>query len=155
MRYETEDTVHTGTRSFTVAPKTLTAEDIGEYGPSGIIPNKTYDGGTGIDLTGLGVKKAALVGTDENLIISGSAEFVGANAGDTTLVFTTNGKLTEIPGVPGKASNYQIAAGLTKPFAARIDQRWLDFTVDSVSKRFGSARQHRRRARDVHRCGGQ
>ena len=138
VRYETEDTVHTGTRSFTVAPKTLTAEDIGEYGPSGIIPNKTYDGGTGIDLTGLGVKKAALVGTDENLIISGSAEFVGANAGDTTLVFTTNGKLTEIPGVPGKASNYQIAAGLTKPFAARIDQRWLDFTVDSVSKRFGS-----------------
>ena len=121
VRYETEDTVHTGTRSFTVAPKTLTAEDIGEYGPSGIIPNKTYDGGTGIDLTGLGVKKAALVGTDENLIISGSAEFVGANAGDTTLVFTTNGKLTEIPGVPGKASNYQIAAGLTKPFAARID----------------------------------
>ena len=58
VRYETEDTVHTGTRSFTVAPKTLTAEDIGEYGPSGIIPNKTYDGGTGIDLTGLGVKKA-------------------------------------------------------------------------------------------------
>ena len=37
VRYETEDTVHTGTRSFTVAPKTLTAEDIGEYGPSGII----------------------------------------------------------------------------------------------------------------------
>ncbi len=138
VRYETEDTVHTGTRSFTVAPKTLTAEDIGEYGPSGIIPNKTYDGGTRIDLTGLGVKKAALVGTDENLIISGTAAFASANAGDTTLVFTTNGKLTEIPGVPGKASNYQIAAGLTKPFAARIDQRWLDFTVDSVSKRFGS-----------------
>ena len=138
VRYETEDTVHTGTRSFTVAPKTLTAEDIGEYGPSGIIPNKTYDGDTGIDLTGLGVKKAALVGTDENLIISGTAAFASANAGDTTLVFTTNGKLTEIPGVPGKASNYQIAAGLTKPFAARIDQRWLDFTVDSVSKRFGS-----------------
>ena len=138
VRYETEDTVHTGTRSFTVAPKTLTAEDIGEYGPSGIIPNKTYDGGTGIDLTGLGVKKAALVGTDENLIISGSAEFAGANAGGTTLVFTTDGKLTEIPGVPGKASNYQIAAGLTKPFAARIDQRPIAFTVDSVSKRHGS-----------------
>ena len=138
VRYETEDTVHTGTRSFTVAPKTLTAEDIGEYGPSGIIPNKTYDGGTGIDLTGLGVKKAALVGTDENLIISGSAEFAGANAGDTTLVFTTDGELCEIPGVPGKASNYQIAAGLTKPFAARIDQRPIAFTVDSVSKRHGS-----------------
>ena len=138
VRYETEDTVYTGTRSFTVAPKTLTAEDIGEYGPSGIIPNKTYDGGTGIDLTGLGVKKAALVGTDKNLIISGTAAFASANAGDTTLVFTTNGKLTEIPGVPGKASNYTIAEGLTKPFAARIDQRWLDFTVDSVSKRFGS-----------------
>ena len=138
VRYETEDTVHTGTRSFTVAPKTLTAEDIGEYGPSGIIPNKTYDGGTGIDLTGLGVKKAALVGTDENLIISGSAEFAGANAGGTTLVFTTDGELCEIPGVPGKASNYQIAAGLTKPFAARIDQRPIAFTVDSVSKRHGS-----------------
>ena len=138
VRYETEDTVHTGTRSFTVAPKTLTAEDIGEYGPSGIIPNKTYDGGTGIDLTGLGVKKAALVGTDENLIISGSAEFAGANAGVTTLVFTTDGELCEIPGVPGKASNYQIAAGLTKPFAARIDQRPIAFTVDSVSKRHGS-----------------
>ena len=138
VRYETEDTVHTGTRSFTVAPKTLTAEDIGEYGPSGIIPNKTYDGGTGIDLTGLGVKKAALVGTDENLYISGSAEFASANAGDTTLVFTTNGKLSKAPGTAVKASNYTIAAGLTKPFAARIDQRWLDFTVDSVSKRFGS-----------------
>ena len=138
VRYETEDTVYTGTRSFTVAPKTLTAEDIGEYGPSGIIPNKTYDGGTGIDLTGLGVKKAALVGTDENLYISGSAEFASANAGDTTLVFTTNGKLSKAPGTAVKASNYQIAAGLTKPFAARIDQRWLDFTVDSVSKRFGS-----------------
>ena len=138
VRYETEDTVHTGTKSFTVAPKTLTAEDIGEYGPSGIIPNKTYDGGTGIDLTGLGVKKAALVGTDENLIISGSAEFAGANAGVTTLVFTTDGELCEIPGVPGKASNYQIAAGLTKPFAARIDQRPIAFTVDSVSKRHGS-----------------
>ena len=138
VRYETEDTVYTGTRSFTVAPKTLTAEDIGEYGPSGIIPNKTYDGGTGIDLTGLGVKKAALVGTDENLIISGTAAFASANAGDTTLVFTTNGKLSKAPGTAVKASNYQIAAGLTKEFAARIDQRWLDFTVDSVSKRFGS-----------------
>ena len=138
VRYETEDTVYTGTRSFTVAPKTLTAEDIGEYGPSGIIPNKTYDGGTGIDLTGLGVKKAALVGTDENLYISGSAEFAGANAGDTTLVFTTNGKLSKAPGTAVKASNYQIAAGLTKPFAARIDQRPIAFTVDSVSKRFGS-----------------
>ena len=138
VRYETEDTVHTGTRSFTVAPKTLTAEDIGEYGPSGIIPNKTYDGGTGIDLTGLGVKKAALVGTDENLIISGSAEFAGANAGVTTLVFTTDGELCEIPGVPGKASNYTIAEGLTKEFAARIDQRPIAFTVDSVSKRYGS-----------------
>ena len=138
VRYETEDTVHTGTKSFTVAPKTLTAEDIGEYGPSGIIPNKIYDGGTGIDLTGLGVKKAALVGTDENLIISGSAEFAGANAGDTTLVFTTDGELCEIPGVPGKASNYTIAEGLTKEFAARIDQRPIAFTVDSVSKRHGS-----------------
>ena len=138
VRYETEDTVYTGTRSFTVAPKTLTAEDIGEYGPSGIIPNKTYDGGTGIDLTGLGVKKAALVGTDKNLIISGTAAFASANAGDTTLTFTTNGKLTEIPGVPGKASNYTIAEGLTKEFAAKINPRWLDFTVDSVSKRFGS-----------------
>lgn len=47
VRYETEDTVHTGTRSFTVAPKTLTAEDIGEYGPSGIIPNKTYTAAPG------------------------------------------------------------------------------------------------------------
>ena len=138
VRYETEDTVYTGTRSFTVAPKTLTAEDIGEYGPSGIIPNKTYDGGTGIDLTGLGVKKAALVGTDKNLIISGTAAFASANAGDTTLVFTTNGKLSKAPGTAVKASNYQIAAGLTKPFAARIDQRPIAFTVDSVSKRFGS-----------------
>ena len=138
VRYETEDTVYTGTRSFTVAPKTLTAEDIGEYGPSGIIPNKTYDSGTGIDLTGLGVKKAALVGTDENLIISGSAEFASANAGDTTLVFTTNGKLSKAPGTAVKASNYTIAEGLTKEFAAKINPRWLDFTVDSVSKRFGS-----------------
>ena len=116
----------------------LTADDIGEYGPSGIIPNKTYDGDTLIDLTGLGVKKTALVGTDENLIIDGTAEFASANAGDTTLVFTTSGRLSEIPGVPGKASNYTIAKGLTKSHPARIDQRWLDFTVDSVSKRFGS-----------------
>ena len=135
---ETDDTVYTGTKSFTVAPKPLTSEDIGEYGPSGIIPNKTYDGDTLIDLTGLGVRKSALVGTDENLIIDGTAAFSGANAGDTTLVFTTSGKLSEIPGVPGKASNYTIAKGLTKSYQARIKPRWLDFTVDSVSKRFGS-----------------
>ena len=138
VRAETDETVYIGTKTFTVAPKPLTAEDIGEYGPSGIIPNKTYDGDTLIDLTGLGVKKTALVGTDENLIIDGTAEFASANAGDTTLVFTTSGRLSEIPGVPGKASNYTIAKGLTKSYPARIDQRWLDFTVDSVSKRFGS-----------------
>ena len=138
VRAETDDTVYIGTKTFTVAPKVLTADDIGEYGPSGIIPNKTYDGDTLIDLTGLGVKKTALVGTDENLIIDGTAEFASANAGDTTLVFTTSGRLSEIPGVPGKASNYTIAKGLTKSYPARIDQRWLDFTVDSVSKRFGS-----------------
>lgn len=138
VRAETDDTVYTGTKPFTVAPKTLTEADIGEYGPSGIIPNKTYDGDTLIDLTGLGVRKSALVGTDENLIIDGTAAFSGANAGDTTLVFTTSGKLSEIPGVPSKASNYTIAKGLTKSYQARIEQRWLDFTVDSVSKRFGS-----------------
>ena len=138
VRAETDDTVYIGTKTFTVAPKVLTADDIGEYGPSGIIPNKTYDGDTLIDLTGLGVKKTALVGTDENLIIDGTAEFASANAGDTTLVFTTSGRLSEIPGVPGKASNYTIAKGLTKSYPARIDQRWLDFTVDSVSKRIGS-----------------
>ena len=138
VRAETDDTVYTGIKPFTVAPKPLTSEDIGEYGPSGIIPNKTYDGDTLIDLTGLGVRKSALVGTDENLIIDGTAAFSGANAGDTTLVFTTSGKLSEIPGVPGKASNYTIAKGLTKSYQARIEPRWLDFTVDSVSKRYGS-----------------
>ncbi len=139
VRAETEDTVYTGTKPFTVTPKVLTAEDIGEYGTSGYIPNKTYDGNTSSALAGLGVKKTSLIGTDEKLFIDGTAAFAGANAGDTTLVFTTNGVLSvSQSNTTVKASNYQIAAGLTKSFPARIDQRPIDFTVDSVSKRYGS-----------------
>lgn len=139
VRAETDDTVYTGTKPFTVAPKTLTAADIREYGP--ISPNKVYDGNTGFPLTGLGTEKTSLVGAlgaDDVLYIGGTAAFAGANAGDTELIFTTNGKLSTFPGGAVKPGNYTIAKGLTKSFAARIDQRWLDFTVDSVSKRFGS-----------------
>ena len=139
VRYETDDNVYIGTKSFAVAPKTLTEADIGKYGP--IIPNKVYDGNTGFDLTGLGTKKTALVGAlgaNDVLYIGGTSEFAGANAGDTELIFTTNGKLSTFPGGAVKPGNYTIAKGLTKPFAARIDQRPIAFTVDSVSKRFGS-----------------
>ena len=139
VRAETGDTVYTVTKPFTVAPKTLTKADIGEYSPN--IPNKVYDGSTGFDLTGLGTKKTALVGAlgaNDVLYIGGTSEFADANAGDTELIFTTNGKLSTFPGGAVKPGNYTIANGLTKSFAARIDQRWLDFTVDSVSKRFGS-----------------
>ena len=141
VRAETDDIVYIGTKPFTVAPKVLTADDIREYGPSDIIPNKVYDGNTGFDLTGLGTKKTSLVGAlgaDDVLYINGTAAFASANAGDTDLIFTTNGKLSTFPGGAVKPSNYTIAKGLTKPFKAKIDQRWLDFTVDSVSKRFGS-----------------
>ena len=139
VRAETGDTVYTVTKPFTVAPKTLTKADIDEYSPN--IPNKVYDGSTGFDLTGLGTKKTALVGAlgaNDVLYIGGTSEFADANAGDTELIFTTNGKLSTFPGGAVKPGNYTIANGLTKSFAARIDQRWLDFTVDSVSKRFGS-----------------
>ena len=139
VRAGTDNTVYTVTKPFTVAPKTLTKADIGEYDPN--IPNKVYDGSTGFDLTGLGTKKTALVGAlgaNDVLYIGGTSEFADANAGDTELIFTTNGKLSTFPGGAVKPGNYTIANGLTKSFAARIDQRWLDFTVDSVSKRFGS-----------------
>ena len=139
VRAGTDDTVYTVTKPFTVAPKTLTKADIGENSPN--IPNKVYDGSTGFDLTGLGTKKTALVGAlgaNDVLYIGGTSEFADANAGDTELIFTTNGKLSTFPGGAVKPGNYTIANGLTKSFAARIDQRWLDFTVDSVSKRFGS-----------------
>ena len=139
VRAETDDTVYTGTKPFTVAPKTLTEADIREYGPISL--NKVYDGNTGFDLTGLGTEKTSLVGTlgaNDVLYIGGTSEFADANAGDTELIFTTNGKLSTFPGGAVKPGNYTIANGLTKSFAARIDQRWLDFTVDSVSKRFGS-----------------
>lgn len=139
VRAETDDTVYTGTKPFTVAPKTLTEADIREYGP--ISPNKVYDGNIGFDLTGLGTEKTSLVGTpgaNDVLYIGGTAKFSSANAGDTELIFTTNGKLSTFPGGAVKPGNYTIAKGLTKPFAARIDRRRLDFTVDSVSKRFGS-----------------
>ena len=139
VRAETDDIVYIGTKPFTVAPKTLTEADIREYGP--ISPNKVYDGNTGFDLTGLGTKKTSLVGTpgaNDVLYIGGTAKFASANAGDTELIFTTNGKLGTFPGGAVKPGNYTIAKGLTKPFAARIDRRGLDFTVDSVSKRFGS-----------------
>ena len=143
VRAETDDTVYTGTKPFTVAPKTLTKDDIGEYDPSGygFIPNKVYDGNTSFELTGLGTEKTSLVGVlgaDDVLYIDGTSAFASANAGNTELIFTTNGKLSTFPGSTLKPGNYQIAEGLTKPFAARIDRRWLDFTVDSVSKRFGS-----------------
>ena len=139
VRAETDDIVYIGTKPFTVAPKTLTEADIGEYGP--ISPNKVYDGNTGFDLTGLGTKKTSLVGTpgaNDVLYIGGTSEFASANAGNTELIFTTNGKLSTFPGGAVKPGNYTIAKGLTKSFAARINWRWLDFTVDSVSKRFGS-----------------
>ena len=139
VRAETDDIVYIGTKPFTVAPKVLTADDIREYGP--ISPNKVYDGNTGFDLTGLGTKKTSLVGTpgaNDVLYIGGTAAFAGANAGNTELIFTTNGKLGTFTGSTLKPGNYTIAKGLTKPFAARIDQRPIDFTVDSVSKRFGS-----------------
>ena len=140
VRAETDDIVYIGTKPFTVAPKVLTADDIREYGP--ISPNKVYDGKTGFDLTGLGTKKTSLVGTpgaNDVLYIGGTSEFASANAGDTELIFTTNGKLGTFTGSAVKPGNYTIAKGLTKSYPARIDQRPIAFTVDSVSKRFGSS----------------
>ena len=138
VRYETDDTVYTGTKTFTVAPKTLTAADIP---PSSYTKSKTYDGTTDSTLGGTKVDDNACVGTDNGLCVYGTTAFNSPNVAEATkLIFTANGTISNSFDASGKtkASNYTIARGTSWEYPARIDPRPIAFTVDSVSKRLGS-----------------
>ncbi len=138
VRYETDDRVYTGTKPFTVAPKTLTAADIQ---PSSYTKSKTYDGSTAYTMGGTKVNDDACVGTDNGLCVYGTTAFNSPNVAEANkVIFTANGTIDNSFDQSGKtnANNYTIASGTSWEYDAKIDPRPIAFTVDSVSKRFGS-----------------
>ena len=141
VRAETDDAVYTGTKTFTVAPKVLTAEDIPEFGGAGYA-SKIYDGSTYASLHGTSIKPSAYVGTDNGLCVYGKTRYDSANVAEASkLIFTANGTIDNSFDQSGRtnANNYTIASGTSWEYPARIAPRPIAFTVDSVSKTYGSA----------------
>ena len=140
VRYESDDTVYIAAADFDINPRHLFEGDLGA--PVGITLDKVYDGTTASSLTELSIAEDRLViEADRALRITGAAEYASPNAGETRLVFTTDGTIRlSDPASSAKPGNYQLASPhLTKELTAHILQRELAFTVDSVSKTYGSS----------------
>lgn len=139
VRYESDDTVYIGTKDFVINPRHLSKETVEV--PAGVTADKIYDGTTASDLTELGIEKGMQVTEEDGALrIVGTSEYADSNAGETRLVFTTDGTIRlSDPSSSAKPSNYSTnPTKLTALFKANILQRELSFTATGVSKIYGS-----------------
>ena len=127
VQYETAIEIHTGTANFTIAPKTLTKDDLTYSGPI----TKVYDTNTNAPggLT-VSVKTGSLVGSD-TLPVSGTLKYNSANVNEADqIIFTPTAINT---------GNYALAATevLTINGATISKAAQAPLTVTSTSATYG------------------
>lgn len=127
VTYETDSEIHIGTANFTIAPKTLTKDDLTYSGPI----SKVYDGNTNAP-SGLtvSVKPGSLVGSD-TLAVSGTLKYNSANVNEAKQIIFTPTAIT--------TGNYALAATemltITGATITQADQAPL--TVTSTAATYG------------------
>ena len=125
VQYETDTEIHTGTANFTIAPKTLTKDDLTYSGPI----SKVYDGNTNAP-SGLtvSVKPGSLVGSD-TLAVSGTLKYNSANVNEAKQIIFTPTAIT--------TGNYALAATemltITGATITQADQAPLTVTSDAAT----------------------
>ena len=127
VQYETDTEIHTGTAEFTIAPKTLTVDDLTYSGPI----TKVYDGNTNApsDLT-VSVKSDSLVGSDF-LAVRGTLKYNSANVNEAKQIIFTPTAIT--------TGNYALAATaeLTITGATITQANQAELTVTSTDATYG------------------
>ena len=127
VQYETDIVIHTGTANFTIAPKTLTKDDLIYSGPI----TKVYDTNTNAP-SGLtvSVKPDSLVGSD-TLTVSGTLTYNSANVNEAKQIIFTPTAIT--------TGNYALAGTevLTITGATITKAAQAPLTVTSTSATYG------------------
>ena len=127
VQYETAIEIHTGTANFTIAPKTLTKDDLIYSGPI----TKVYDTNTNAP-SGLtvSVKLDSLVGSD-TLTVSGTLTYNSANVNEAKQIIFTPTAIT--------TGNYALAGTevLTITGATITKAAQAPLTVTSTSATYG------------------
>ena len=127
VQYETDIVIHTGTANFTIAPKTLTKDDLIYLGPI----TKVYDTNTNAP-SGLtvSVKPDSLVGSD-TLTVSGTLTYNSANVNEAKQIIFTPTAIT--------TGNYALAGTevLTITGATITKAAQAPLTVTSTSATYG------------------
>ena len=127
VQYETGIEIHTGTANFTIAPKTLTKDDLIYSGPI----TKVYDTNTNAP-SGLtvSVKPDSLVGSD-TLTVSGTLTYNSANVNEAKQIIFTPTAIT--------TGNYALAGTevLTITGATITKAAQAPLTVTSTSATYG------------------
>ena len=127
VQYEAAIEIHTGTANFTIAPKTLTKDDLTHSGPI----TKGYDGSTNAP-SGLtvSVKPGSLVGSD-TLPVSGTLKYNSANVNEADQIIFTPTAIT--------TGNYALAATevLTINGATISKAAQAPLTVTSTTATYG------------------
>ena len=98
VQYETDNEIHTGTAEFTIAPKTLTADDLTHSGPITKVYDTNTDAPSGLTVS---VKHGSLVGND-TLAVSGTLKYNSANVNEANQIIFTPTAIT--------TGNYALAA---------------------------------------------
>ena len=127
VQYETDIVIHTGTANFTIAPKTLTKDDLIYSGPI----TKVYDTNTNAP-SGLtvSVKPDSLVGSD-TLTVSGTLTYNSANVNEAKqIIFTPTAITTGNYALEGTEVLTITGATITKAAQAPL-------TVTSTSATYG------------------
>ena len=127
VQYEAAIEIYTGTANFTIAPKTLTKDDLFYSGPI----TKGYDGST--DAPGgltVSVNSGSLVGSD-TLPVSGTLKYNSANVNEAKQIIFTPTAIT--------TGNYALAATevLTITGAAISKAAQAPLTVTSTTATYG------------------
>ena len=127
VQHETDIVIHTGTANFTIAPKTLTKDDLIYSGPI----TKVYDTNTNAP-SGLtvSVKPDSLVGSD-TLTVSGTLTYNSANVNEAKQIIFTPTAIT--------TGNYALAGTevLTITGATITKAAQAPLTVTSTSATYG------------------
>ena len=128
VSYETATEIHTGTKDFTIRPKTLTKDDLTYSGQI----TKVYDTNTNApsDLT-VSVRQDSLVGSD-TLAVSGTLKYNSANVNEANQIIFTPTAIT--------TGNYALAATekLTITGATITKANQATLTVTSTDATYGT-----------------
>ena len=127
VSYETDTEIHTGTAEFTIAPKTLTADDLTHSGPITKVYDTNTDAPSGLTVS---VKHGSLVGSD-TLVVSGTLKYNSANVNEAKQIIFTPTAIT--------TGNYALADTevLTITGAAITKAKQAPLTVTSTSATYG------------------